>query len=89
MNEFDGTSTYDMQWERSIEHFFEYKDKQYNLAKLKLTKNATTGSAQDQRVCGAKGKIDSWDKIKKYLGKICDNELQTTALCEVEYVGTE
>ena len=62
-----------LDWEGSLEGYFEYKDtpldKQYKIAKVKLTKLAATWleGLQRQRVREGKGKIDSWEKLKKKL----------------------
>lgn len=60
-------------WETSLERFFEYRDtpmnKQYKMAKVKLTKLATVWleGVQRQRLREGKPKIDTWEKLKKNL----------------------
>ena len=58
-------------WDSNIENYFEYRDtpfdRQYKMAKVKLTKLAATWleGVQRQRVREGKGKIDSWEKLKE------------------------
>ncbi|XP_057248897.1 uncharacterized protein LOC130590469 [Beta vulgaris subsp. vulgaris] len=75
--EFDGASdpeTY-LEWERSLERFFDYKDtpheRKYKVAVLKLTKYASIwlDGVKRQRIKEDKSKIATWDKLKKQLRK--------------------
>lgn len=62
-----------LDWETSLENYFEYKetpeDKQFKMAKVKLTKWAATWleGIQRRRLREGKAKIDSWTKLKKQL----------------------
>ena len=58
-------------WETSLDNFFEFRDtpldKQFKMAKVKLTKLAATWleKVQRQRLREGKEKLKSWDKLKK------------------------
>ena len=58
-------------WETSLDNFFEFRDtpldKQFKMAKVKLTKLAATWleKVQRQRLREGKEKLKSWEKLKK------------------------
>lgn len=58
-------------WETSLERFFEYKDtpvdREYKMAKVKLTKLAAVWleGIQKQRMRENRAKNDTWEKLKK------------------------
>lgn len=62
-----------LEWEASLERYFEYKDtseeQQYKIAKMKITKLAAIWfeGVQRQRRRENRGRIDTWAKLKKHL----------------------
>ena len=74
--EFDGNThdpeTY-LDWENRLDQYFEFREtepeQQYKLAKVKMTKIASTWleGVQRQRVRERKPRINTWDKLKKHL----------------------
>lgn len=76
IHEFDGQSTKPevyIEWEASLDRYFEYKnttpERQYKLAKIKLTKLAAVWleGIQRQRRREDRNRIDTWNKLKKHL----------------------
>lgn len=76
IHDFDGQSTDPgvyIEWEASLDRYFEYKDtspeRQYKLAKIKLTKLAAVWveGLQKQTRKEDRPRIDTWEKMKKHL----------------------
>lgn len=75
--EFDGTIDPEvyLEWERSLERFFEYKDtpeeRKHKVAILKLTKYASIwlDGVKKQREKEGKSKLATWEKLRKQLRK--------------------
>ena len=78
VHEFDGIShdpeVY-IEWEKGVERYFEYKDThpdhQYKIAEVKLTKLAAIWleGVQRQKIRENRPKINTWEKLRKHLGR--------------------
>ena len=78
IKDFDGHSNNPeeyLEWEASMDRYFEYREttpeKQYKIAKMKLTKLAAIWleGIQRQRMREHRDRIDTWVKLKKHLNR--------------------
>ena len=96
---FDGTFNPKMylEWEKSLERYFEYKDIQeefqkYNIAKVKLKGYGDRWLQGEQinRTLRGKASISTWNKLKKKNeGSFYSSQLQAKPICEGEHFATK